>query len=240
MGVGHFSKVVSFRLLLAGFFLLAGGIGGPPAVAGEIAIAGAGGYFRVPVTSLKEARFNTVIKQKFDFSCGSAALATLLTYHYDRPTGEQEIFEAMFEAGDQEKIHTYGFSLLDMKSYLETRGLSADGFRVPIDRILKVGVPAITLITTNGYRHFVLVKGLSDKEILVGDPALGAKIYRREAFEKIWGEILFMVRDDVDVGRKHFNAEEDWAVRAKAPFGTALTREGLALFTMMLPGRNEF
>ncbi|MDF0678119.1 MAG: hypothetical protein P0107_03335 [Nitrosomonas sp.] len=27
--------------------------------------------------------FSTVYRQQFDFSCGSAALASLLTFHYD-------------------------------------------------------------------------------------------------------------------------------------------------------------
>ncbi len=34
------------------------------------------------VVSVKEARFTTTQRQQFDFSCGSAAVATLLTHHY--------------------------------------------------------------------------------------------------------------------------------------------------------------
>lgn len=32
------------------------------------------------VTSLREARFDSVIEQKTDYSCGAAALATVLRY----------------------------------------------------------------------------------------------------------------------------------------------------------------
>jgi hypothetical protein len=45
------------------------------------------GSYRMGVTSIKEARFRRVIKQQYDFSCGSAALATLLSYRYDPPGG---------------------------------------------------------------------------------------------------------------------------------------------------------
>ena len=42
------------------------------------------GAFNVPVRSMQELKFTETVRQGFDFSCGSAALATLLTYHYDR------------------------------------------------------------------------------------------------------------------------------------------------------------
>ena len=203
--------------------------------AGDIGInSGAGGRFSIPVVTIKEARFQTVIKQQYDFSCGSAAVATLLTYHYDTPTHEQDVFTKMWDVGNQEKIRQYGFSLLDMKNYLEAVGFRADGFRVPIDKLIEVGIPAITLINTNGYKHFVVVKGFGEGEVLVGDPALGTRIVKRDDFDTMWSGIAFILRDKVSVAREHFNQEEDWAVRPKAPFGTALTQQGLASFTMNL------
>lgn len=211
-----------------------------PAAAGGITLTPAGLYFTVPVTSVKEARFESVIKQQYDFSCGSAALATLLTYHYGRPTTEQEVFKAMWEVGDQTKIQRLGFSLLDMKGYLENRGLKADGFKVGLDKLLKVGIPAIALIDTKGYKHFVLVKGLKGGDVLIGDPALGMNVKTRAEFEAMWNGIVFVVRDDIKIARENFNDDKEWQVRANAPFGTALTRQGLANFTLLLPGRNEF
>ena len=174
-------------------------------------------------------------------SCGAASVATLLTFHYDRPTGEQDVFRAMFEAGDKDKIRKQGFSLLDMKTYLESVGYRADGFLISLARLAEVKIPAIVLIQTRGYRHFVLIKGIKDGEVLVGDPALGAKIYSRSKFEKVWiNDIIFVVRDKRKVAREHFNHAKDWAVRAKAPFGTALSREGLATFTTLLPNNFRF
>ena len=93
------------------------------------------GGFNVHVVSVKEARFTTTQRQQFDFSCGSAAVATLLTHHYGKPTDERAVFTQMFERGDQAKIRKEGFSMLDMKRYLESRGLRADGFQLPVDRL---------------------------------------------------------------------------------------------------------
>ncbi len=163
--------------------LLAGLSAAAPAQAGEVGFtSAAGGVFNVPITSLKEARFKRVIKQEFDFSCGSAALATLLSYHYDTPINETAVFTDMYNIGDQERIKKYGFSLLDMKQYLAAHNMRADGFRVDLKRLVEIGVPAIALIETQGYKHFVVVKGVRGDRILVGDPARGTRTIPLEKF----------------------------------------------------------
>lgn len=211
-----------------------------PAPAAETTLSIAGGTVTVPLVSLREARFRSVIRQEHDFSCGSAALATLLTHHYNRPTTEAETFQAMFAAGDQQTIQRSGFSMADMQRYLATLGLRSDGYRVGLDKLAEVGVPAITLINTKGYNHFVVIKGVKGGDVLVGDPAMGLKAIPRADFETLWQGVMFVIHDDIDHGRNGFNRPEDWAVRRKAPFGTALSRNGLATFSVMLPGLHEF
>ncbi len=208
--------------------------------ADSIDLPTAGGIFNPKVVSIREARFQTVIQQRYDFSCGSAALATLLTYHYGASVSEAQVFEAMYKAGDKEKIHREGFSLLDMKRFLTSIGVKADGFEMTLNQVVDVGVPIIALIDVGGYKHFVVVKGIRGDEVVVGDPVQGVNIVRRGDFEAMWNGIAFVIRQDIDVARRNFNADHDWAVRTKAPFGTALRRDGLASFTMGLPGVNDF
>ncbi|MBX9635492.1 MAG: C39 family peptidase [Magnetospirillum sp.] len=211
-----------------------------PAQAGETSLTFSGGTFSVPVTSLKEARFKSVIRQEHDFSCGSAAVATLLTHHYGRATSEQDAFQAMYATGDQTAIQRSGFSLFDMQRYLASMGYRADGYRVGLDKLVEVGVPAITLINTKGYNHFVVVKGVQDGFVLVGDPAMGLKAIPKAEFDAMWQGVMFVIHDDIDLGREHFNRTEEWAVRRKAPLGTALSRHGLATFSIALPGLFQF
>lgn len=210
------------------------------ALAGETTVATGGGSFTVAATSLREARFKTVIRQQHDFSCGSAAIATLLTFHYGRPTSEEEAFRSMYENGDQEAIQRQGFSLADMQNFLSTVGLRSDGFRISLDKIAEVKVPAVTLIETKGYSHFVVIKGIVGNEVLVGDPALGLKAIPRAQFEQMWKGVVFVVRDEIDPARETFNRKDEWAVRRTAPFGTALSRQGLATFSIVMPGLFEF
>jgi predicted double-glycine peptidase len=191
------------------------------------------GDFRVKVVSMREARFQTIILQKFDYSCGSAALASLLTYHYERPTTEEAVFEAMYSTGDQEKIQQEGFSLLDMKVHLSRQGLVADGYKMSLDRLAKLGVPVITLVNTGGYRHFVIIKGIREDDVVIGDPAQGVIIVKKTDFEAGWSGVVLVIRNEATRGKEHFNLAQDWRVRQKAPFGTALTRDSLANFTLL-------
>ena len=206
------------------------------AEAGQVWIPGVAGVNNVPVKTVRDRKFQQVIQQQFDFSCGSAALATLLTFHYEDATSEREAFGYMFEKGDQEKIRRAGFSLLDMKNYLEGNGYQADGYQADLATLAEVGVPAIALVNVRGYRHFVVVKGLENSEVLVGDPALGLRFIEREEFEGMWENgILFIIRSNSETGRKYFNADEEWRLLARAPLGTALDRRSLESLSLGLP-----
>ena len=204
-------------------------------------LPGGAGIYTVDVTSFREAKFKTVYEQQYDYSCGSAALASLLTYHYDNEVSEQAVFKEMYEKGDRDKIQKKGFSLLDMKHYAASHGFRADGFLIDLDKLVEVGVPAITLIKNKGYMHFVLIKGVTDKEVLVGDPSLGVKAMPRNQFQSMWeGRVMFIIHNKLDTAREHFNAEPEWKLTARAPLGMALNQESLADFNLMLPARSDF
>lgn len=208
-----------------------------PVHAGYVSVPGtSGSTIVVKVTSLKEARFSTTIRQQHDFSCGSAALATLLTYHYDDKASEEDVFKAMFDAGNQDKIQREGFSLLDMKNYLEKNGYKAAGYRISLEKLAEIGVPAIVLINIKGYKHFVVVKGVSPKDVLVGDPATGARAIPRTEFESMWNGLVFVLLNKKSVAQNHFNRDQEWHVKIKAPIGTALNPSDLATVTTMLQG----
>lgn len=209
---------------------------GASAVAGEFRLAVGGVSVSVPVESVRERLWRTVVRQERDYSCGAAAVATLLTYHYGRETRERDVFDEMFATGDQDKITRQGFSLLDMKRYLESRGFVADGFKVSLDQFANAGIPAIVIVVIRGYRHFVVVKGVTDSAVLVGDPALGLKEYARDEFEALLAsDIVFAVRNFVPTGRENFNQVAEWAANPPAPFGEATTDTALGSFLLSLP-----
>jgi predicted double-glycine peptidase len=197
----------------------------------QILLNGPSGPMSMGVVSYRDLPFRTVVRQQYDFSCGSAALATLLRHHYGRDVTEREVFEAMFSTGDQAQIRRVGFSLLDMKRYLETYGIRGDGYRLTLDALAESHSPAVVLVNHDGYRHFVVFKGVDETRVLVGDPALGLKIYSRETFQAMWNGVAFMIRDASD----RFNQDGEWRPWASAPIQAAMPPSSLASLTQQLP-----
>jgi predicted double-glycine peptidase len=206
---------------------------GAPATA-QVSLVEGGGAYRLNVISMRDVPFRTVVRQQYDYSCGSAALATLLSYHYGLKVSEAEVFKAMYERGDQAKIRSVGFSLLDMKRYLEARGLAADGYRATFDQLAAAKAPALLVVKVGAYRHFVVVKGVRGGRVLVGDPALGLKTYGRDEFMQIWNGIVFAIHGQSGA-QAAYNREEEWRPWAVAPLGAPLMDTSLSAFTRELP-----
>jgi predicted double-glycine peptidase len=203
----------------------------------ELALDGA--RLRVPATSLKEIRFRSTLRQQYDFSCGSAALATLLTHHYGQSVTEAQVFEAMYLRGDQKKIRREGFSMLDMQRFLAARGLRADGFQLPLQKLVDASLPAIVLVADKGYHHFVVVKGVAGGRVLLGDPSNGARALTRQAFEAIWvSKLLFVIHGAP--AKPGFNALADWRAAPAAPLAAAVGRDTLATLTLPKHGPGDF
>jgi predicted double-glycine peptidase len=198
-----------------------------------------GGAYAVPIKSIKESRFAATTRQQYDFSCGSAALSTLLTHHYNYPVAEDKIFEEMFRLGDQAKIRIEGFSLLDMKRYLEAHGFEADGFQEPLEKLASAKIPAIVLVNESGYNHFVVVKGVRDGRVLLGDPAGGTRAVTEASFRANWvNEVLFVITNHEEAAS--FNTASDWHVAPNAPLGGGISREGLSGIVIPKLGSADF
>ncbi|WP_395075795.1 C39 family peptidase [Hyphococcus sp.] len=215
------SRVTAMIAILASVFSI--GV----AKAGDIQLFVGGASPRINVVSMAERKFGTVVKQQYDFSCGSAALATLLTHHYGRETSETDAFRSMWDVGDHERIRELGFSLLEMKRYLESVGLKADGFVLTLERIEEIGVPGIALVDVRGYKHFVVIKGITDEVVLIGDPSAGVISLPRNVFEQRWDGTILFIRSDVTRGKANFNKIADWRLAPSAPHDRARDDEPL-------------
>lgn len=200
---------------------------------------GVGSRMVLQVWSMHELKVRSVVLQKYDYSCGSAALATLLTYHYGHPITEEVAFRTMFEHGDQQKIQQEGFSLMDMKRFLEAQGYPADGFTVSLDDVVNAGIPVIVLLVDNGYHHFVVVKGMRGNKVLIGDPAVGLRVIPREQFEASWpSRIVFAIHHSSAQGS--FNTDRDWSVRPQSSLGQPLNPDLLHNIVLFRPGGRDF
>ena len=159
------------------------------AVAGVIgALFLLGAPAEATVLSLKEIREDGVVIQKWDTSCGAAAMATVFTYTFGDPVSEREVATGLLRQTEPLKVrHRGGFSMLDMKRYAEERGYRALGFQgLGFEDVRYFDGPIVPL-DLHGYNHYVVVKGVApDGEVHVADPAFGNRTFSREKFEEVW------------------------------------------------------
>ncbi|WP_336985697.1 C39 family peptidase [Altererythrobacter aquiaggeris] len=176
--------------------MLAATAAAAPAAAQTIPIPGAG-QIEVKVRSLADLRFQNMTRQSRDLSCGAAAVATLLKHAYGLPAEEGAIIDEIFAAvpeGARSKIAAEGFSLLELKRYVESRGFAAGGFELESsEKLANLKVPVIALINVRGYNHFVVIKRVDRGRVLIADPAFGNGRPTIEAFAGQWNGIILAV-----------------------------------------------
>jgi len=149
------------------------------------------------VQSIRERRYENLVEQRTDFSCGAASLATILKYAYQQPeVTEETVLAGMLEVSDPRVVLERGFSLLDLKNYVETLGYRGRGYEVAPETLDEVSIPVIVLLDLQGYKHFVVMKKASGDRVYVGDPALGNRVMERDEFMASWNNIIFAVVGD--------------------------------------------
>lgn len=153
-------------------------------------------YIRKTVVSLREARYDRVVPQRYDLSCGAAALATILNYYFGHPVNESDIIHHILEHGNVEEIRQKGFSLLDLKSYAIAHGYMADGYKVELNQLQKVKIPVIILFRSGNYSHFVVLKGIHNGNAYIADPAFGNRSMPLDSFEENWNQVIFVVANE--------------------------------------------
>ncbi|AIS13111.1 hypothetical protein SAMN04489802_3588 [Pseudomonas chlororaphis] len=158
-----------------------------------VAVLPGGNLVYKQVQSVRERKFADLVEQKTDFSCGAAALATVLRQAYWLDVDEEHVIKGMLATADQDLVRTQGFSMLDMKRYLESIGMRARGYRIPPDKLQAVSIPVVVLMDIRGYKHFVVMQRAYKDWVYIGDPVLGHKRYSHEDFVKGWNGIVFAI-----------------------------------------------
>ena len=181
---------VAARLLSAAVLWLIAMAGSLPAAELRIPVGTFSGInltVRQQVLSVEELRKRDLTIQELDYSCGSAALATLLNAYLQIPVTEREIIDHILKTGDLRKIIARrAFSLLDLKRFATSRGAEAEGYSLTFDELIDLQQPMLVPIVIRGYRHFVIFRGMKDGRVYLADPSFGRWTLARAEFERMW------------------------------------------------------
>lgn len=137
--------------------------------------------------SLKEIRERGIVMQQWETSCAAATLATVLTYGFNDPISERQVALKMLEMTDPDKVKAQrGFSMLDMKRFVEARGYQGSAYQnLTLDDLRLFHAPIVP-IDRHGYNHYVVFNGVRGDRALLADPAFGHYEMSLERFAAVW------------------------------------------------------
>jgi len=143
------------------------------------------------VRSVIETRHQNVVLQQWELSCAAAALATILRYQHGVPVTERSVAlglinrEEYLANPDLVKIRQ-GFSLLDLKRFVDGLGFEGIGLGELELSDLFARAPIIVPVNLQGFPHFVVFRGGTKKSVLLADPAFGNITISKDKFLNGW------------------------------------------------------
>ncbi len=143
------------------------------------------------VRSLVEQRHHNVVLQRFELSCAAAALATVLRYQHGVAVTERSVALGLINRDeyianpDLVRLRQ-GFSLLDLKRFVDMLGFEGVGLGKLEFRDLLERAPVIVPVSVRGYPHFVVFRGATADAVLLADPAFGNVTMSIDKFVEGW------------------------------------------------------
>lgn len=136
--------------------------------------------------------FSDVVKQTTEYTCGPAALSTLINLMGGK-TEEMEI--ARLSGTTEEK----GTTMLGLKKAASEFGYSGVGKKIQFSKITKESLPFIVKIVVENEEtkelkdHFVVLKKIEGDNFFVADPVDGNIVINKKDFEKMYRGSIFSV-----------------------------------------------
>lgn len=130
-------------------------------------------------------RDHGVVRQQWDYSCGLASLATLLTHDYQAPVSEAALLERLMERSprDESALRHTGVSLADLAWLSRGLGFRAAGLALTPSALARLNRPALVYLEQDGMPHFVVLRGLTaNGAALIADPSSGNRRMKAETF----------------------------------------------------------
>lgn len=138
-----------------------------------------------------DMRDQGIVKQSLDYSCGPAAMATLLSYYFQIPTSEQEILNvlerhsALWQLPDDWR--ETGVSMAALAKMASYTGLEAVGVAIELAMLSRLKIPAIVYLEHRGLPHFSVIRGVDGLgNIQLADPTWGNQLLSQREFVKLW------------------------------------------------------
>jgi predicted double-glycine peptidase len=148
------------------------------------------------VRTWQEMRHRNIVMQQRDFSCGAAAIATVLQYYWGETVSEDAIlrtFDGLLTLEEVRDRVEHGLSLTDLRRAAVKLGYLATIGEISFDRLAESEIPLVVGIKVQDYDHFVVYRGTDQYFVYLADPARGNLRVPVPQFLQQWQKNLVLV-----------------------------------------------
>lgn len=145
---------------------------------------------------MREIQRQNVVLQQRDYSCGAAALATLLRYYWGHDVTESMVLTAIETRLDDEALAERakeGLTFADVETAAVDLGYQATAAEVTYDKLTGSKVPVIVVVNLGGTNHFVVYRGSADGNVFLADPIRGNVRLSAGEFVRSWQRNAILV-----------------------------------------------
>jgi predicted double-glycine peptidase len=149
-----------------------------------------------PVTSWREIKNRNVVMQQRDYSCGAAALATLLRFYWGHRVNEAmvlSVVEQMLTPQELKDRERAGLSMADVKDAAIKLGYLATVGEVTYSELTGSKVPVLVVVNLGGTNHFVVFRGVIGDCVFLADPLRGNIRIAASTFRNSWQQNAVLV-----------------------------------------------
>jgi uncharacterized protein len=160
-----------------------------------------------PTQSWQAQKFQGITKQWRDFSCGPAAISTLITSYLGGDVNEEKVWLQIKTQSDAAKIaeiEKNGASFFDLKKATLALGYQAEGYQISFDELLKIGDPVIVHMNKLGFKHFSVYRGYFSGRVYLADSLRGNITLPLAQFKSEWtGNVLAVWQPGKEIAGIH-------------------------------------
>ncbi len=133
-----------------------------------------------PIKSWIEFKNENLARQEYDYSCGSATLATILKYYYGFQVEEKDVLDDILKSKGfdvSKKIllenGETNLSFFDLSEFSQRKGFKAIGLAIDMDSLKNLKVPVILFVKVRKDEHFTVYKSMDENYVYLADPSFG-------------------------------------------------------------------
>ena len=142
-----------------------------------------------------------IVRQRGDYDCGPAALATLMAAHSGTDLDPTTLMTGLgVSEVETKRIRDEGFSLEQLARLAQDAGANPQVIKISAASLSTVRLPVLVYLQLPTGPHFSLLTGLAGHHVALADPSQGRLIWTREDFLSAWAPrgdgYLLSLRED--------------------------------------------